>query len=80
MLGIIQQLLSLLVAVTPALWDRFVSRLTDDIITYSLVCGLAASRFGLWTFDLAVSQRLQTDIAEHELGEFISALTNDASD
>ena len=36
--------------------------------THVLAAGLVASRFGLWTFDLCVSQLLQECVASQELG------------
>ena len=36
--------------------------------TYALVGALVVSRFGLWTFDLAVSQLLQERVPDAELG------------
>ncbi len=38
------------------------------VTTYALVGALVASRFGLWTFDLAVSQLLQERVPDAELG------------
>ena len=70
-IGIYWQLISLLGAVAPSIWDLYVSHLGSAIVTYSLVLGLAVSRFGLWTFDLAVAQMLQTRVPEEELGELV---------
>ena len=39
------------------------------VTTYALVGALVVSRFGLWTFDLAVSQLLQERVPDAELGE-----------
>lgn len=41
---------------------------SNALVTYSLLGGLIISRFGLWTFDLAVSQLLQEWVADGELG------------
>lgn len=38
------------------------------VATYALVSGVAASRWGLWTFDLAVSQMLQERVNDQQLG------------
>ena len=38
------------------------------VLTHLLAAGLVASRFGLWTFDLAVSQMLQERVADREMG------------
>ncbi len=37
------------------------------LVTHVLVSGIAVSRFGLWTFDLAVSQLLQERVADKHL-------------
>ena len=37
-----------------------------------LLGGLVASRFGLWLFDLAVSQMLQEWVTPEELGKLLS--------
>lgn len=37
------------------------------VATHVLVSGVAASRWGLWTFDLAVSQLLQERVPDHQL-------------
>lgn len=42
-------------------------------LTHVLAAGLAASRAGLWTFDLAVSQMLQERVAHREMGAFACA-------
>ncbi|KAK9813728.1 hypothetical protein WJX73_005513 [Symbiochloris irregularis] len=68
LLGIVSQLVCLVVAVVPAALGHASARLDTVAATYLLACGLALSRFGLWTFDLAVSQRLQADVASNELG------------
>ena len=41
----------------------------DTLITHALVGGLIVSRFGLWLFDLCVSQLLQDEIISKELGK-----------
>jgi iron-regulated transporter 1 len=39
-----------------------------------LLCGLVASRLGIWLFDLAVSQLQQELVAHDELGEWVGRL------
>lgn len=68
LLGIVIQLVCLVVAVLPAALGHANSSLNTAAATYLLACGLALSRFGLWTFDLAITQRLQADVAPDELG------------
>lgn len=68
MIGMSFQICSLIVAVAPALYDKLLQPLPASVVTYTLVSGLAASRFGLWTFDLTVTQRLQSDVTPSELG------------
>jgi iron-regulated transporter 1 len=43
-------------------------RVPTPATTYTLVGGLIVSRFGLWTFDLAVAQMLQERVPDGELG------------
>ncbi|BDA48594.1 Solute carrier family 40 member 1 [Coccomyxa sp. Obi] len=61
-LGICCQLGSLLAAVVGS------GRVWSAAATHVLAAGLVASRFGLWTFDLCVSQLLQERVATLELG------------
>ena len=69
MIGLSSQSACLLLAIGPALWEHLCTPLSTDLVTYSLVSGLAASRFGLYTFDLTMTQRLQADVATNDLGE-----------
>lgn len=48
-------------------------RVAVPVATHVLVSGVAASRWGLWTFDLAVSQLLQERVPDDQL----STLTHD---
>jgi hypothetical protein len=43
-------------------------------LLYVLLLGLVASRFGLWLFDLAVTQLQQELVPEIELGELSTTL------
>ena len=67
-MGIWCQTLALWAGITPSLLLKGGWALPNALITYSLVGGLVISRFGLWTFDLAVSQLLQEWVADSELG------------
>lgn len=63
-MGIFCQLASLLAALIVSVCVR------SAAATHVLAVGLVASRFGLWTFDLCVSQLLQERVATLELGRF----------
>ena len=69
LLGIYTQLTCLVVAVSPALLSLVGTRVAPASTTHILVGGLVASRFGLWTFDLCVTQLLQEWVLNEELGE-----------
>ena len=69
LLGIYTQLTCLVVAVSPALLSLVGTRVAPTSTTHILVGGLVASRFGLWTFDLCVTQMLQEWVSNQELGE-----------
>ena len=62
--GVAMQLFWLLIGVIPQLTDVA----SSAPLLRLLMASLALSRFGLWTADLAVSQMLQDDVAEAELG------------
>lgn len=47
-------------------------------LLYVLLLGLVASRFGLWLFDLAVTQLQQESVPEAELGELCTTLWSPA--
>eukprot|EP00891_Asterochloris_glomerata_P005298 jgi/Astpho2/5298/e_gw1.00075.46.1_t len=68
LLGIYTQLTCLVVAVSPALLSLVGTRVAPASTTHILVGGLVASRFGLWTFDLCVTQLLQEWVLNEELG------------
>lgn len=42
----------------------------SSAVSYALMAGIAVSRFGLWTFDLSVSQLIQRAVPEAERGAF----------
>lgn len=44
------------------------------VVLYMLLCGLVASRLGLWLFDLVVSQLQQEQVPDNQLGEMSHAL------
>ena len=69
LLGIFIQLTCLVVAVSPALLSLVGTRIASAAATHILVGGLVASRFGLWTFDLCMTQLLQEWVLTQELGE-----------
>ncbi|KAK9815567.1 hypothetical protein WJX72_006024 [[Myrmecia] bisecta] len=66
--GIILQLLCLVTAVFPALLSRMGALVGKEGAIRILVAGVAASRFGLWTFDLALTQMLQEWVDQDQLG------------
>ena len=68
-LGVLAQLACLMVAVGPATLGLAGRRIAPAVATHVLVAGLVASRFGLWTFDLCVTQMLQQWVPAPELGE-----------
>lgn len=39
------------------------------LLLHHTLGGLVASRFGLWAFDLSVSQAMQEQVAAHQLGQ-----------
>ena len=52
------------------------SALAQPAGMHALAVGLVASRFGLWAFDLAVSQMLQERVPNEQLGEaLLSSIT-----
>lgn len=66
--GVWWQAVALLVAVFPVWLTQLGARIPQSSTSHVLLVGLIASRFGLWLFDLAVSQMLQEWIPEDELG------------
>jgi iron-regulated transporter 1 len=74
--GIGCQLLCLLPGVLPVLSYQAGGRgggAAPAALLYVMMAGLAASRTGLWTFDLCVSQLLQDEVAQAELGGWLDA-------
>lgn len=69
MLGIWLQAACLWAGVAPSLAVKCGASLPASVVTHVLVSGVAASRFGLWTFDLAVAQMLQEWVADNDLSE-----------
>lgn len=72
--GIWWQLLALAIAVFPVWLTQLGARIPEASTTHVLLGGLVASRFGLWLFDLAVSQMLQEWVTPEELGKLLSWL------
>ncbi len=69
--GIGYQLLCLLLGVLPVFFHQAGVRssgASPAALLYVMMGGLAASRTGLWLFDLCVSQLLQDEVAPAELG------------
>ena len=66
--GIWIQAITLWAAVAPSLALAAGWQVPTAATTYTLVGGLIVSRFGLWTFDLAVVQLLQERVPDGELG------------
>lgn len=66
-LGIWAQAGCLWVSIAPSLATKTGAALPAPLVSHVLVLGVAASRWGLWTFDLAVSQMLQERVADREL-------------
>ena len=56
-------------AVLPVWLGQLGARLPASTISHVLLGGLVASRFGLWLFDLSVSQMLQEWIPDEDIGE-----------
>ena len=62
------QLAALALAAVPAALSAAGFRLAPAAVLYPLVWGLALSRFGLWSFDLAVNQVMQETVDVGALG------------
>lgn len=73
MAGIWWQALALLIAVFPVWLTQMGARIPESSTTHVLLGGLVASRFGLWLFDLAISQMLQEWVDQDELGRLSCA-------
>jgi len=63
------QLACLLVATVPAVASLLGLAVGSRAVLLCLVWGLVLSRFGLWTFDLAVNQLIQESVEHSQLGE-----------
>lgn len=63
------QAISCCIGILPAIAAMFIGGISDIMVIYSLLAGVVVSRFGLWTFDLAVGQLKQEWVDEMELGE-----------
>ncbi len=81
LLGISYQLLCLSLGVLPVLyytleWGGKPAESEDKhpslVLVRLLVAGITACRTGLWLFDLAVSQLVQEQVAQSELGEALA--------
>lgn len=62
------QLACLLGAVLPSMAAKFGAAIGTKTRLYTLVWGLVLSRFGLWSFDLAVNQLIQESVELSALG------------
>lgn len=69
LIGIWWQMLCLAMAVMPVWLGQLGARLPASTIAHLLLGGLVASRFGLWLFDLAVSQMLQEWVRDEDIGK-----------
>jgi iron-regulated transporter 1 len=67
--AIAAQLACLLLAAAPAVAAAAGAPLGAGLVTHALVGGLVLSRFGLWSFDLAVNQLIQEVTPSPMLGE-----------
>lgn len=66
--AIAAQLVCLLLAAAPAMAAAAGAPLGAGLVTHALVGGLVLSRFGLWSFDLAVNQLIQEGTPSSMLG------------
>ena len=69
LMGIWWQAIALILAVMPVWLTQLGARLPESSTSHTLLMGLVASRFGLWLFDLSVSQMLQEWIPASDIGE-----------
>lgn len=72
-MGIWWQATSLIIAVVPVWLTQLGARLPASTTSHVLLGGLVASRFGLWLFDLSVSQMLQEWVPAEDVGELTVA-------
>ncbi len=73
-LGIWWQATSLVIAVVPVWLTQLGARLPASTTSHVLLGGLVASRFGLWLFDLSVSQMLQEWVPAEDIGRLTTAV------
>ena len=69
LMGVWWQAAALVLAVAPVWLTQLGARLPESTTSNILLMGLVASRFGLWLFDLSVSQMLQEWIPAEDIGE-----------
>ena len=69
LMGVWWQAIALILAVAPVWLTQLGARLPESTVSHTLLMGLVASRFGLWLFDLSVSQMLQEWIPANDIGE-----------
>lgn len=69
LMGVWWQATALILAVAPVWLTQLGARLPESTTSNILLTGLVASRFGLWLFDLSVSQMLQEWIPADDIGE-----------
>ena len=69
LLGVWLQTTALTFAVAPVWLTQLGARLPESTTAQILLVGLVASRFGLWLFDLSVSQMLQEWIPTDDIGK-----------
>ena len=73
-LGIWWQAISLVIAVAPVWLTQLGARLPASTTSHVLLGGLVASRFGLWLFDLSISQMLQEWVPAEDIGRRTAAV------
>ena len=69
MLGVWWRAISLVLAVASVWFAQLGAHLLASTTSHILLGGLVASRFGLWLFDLAVSQMLQDWVPAEDIGK-----------
>ena len=69
LIGVWWQAVALVLAVAPVWLMQLGARLPESTTSHTLLMGLVASRFGLWLFDLSVSQMLQEWIPANDVGK-----------
>lgn len=73
-LGIWWQTISLMIAVVPVWLTQLGARLPASTTSHVLLGGLVSSRFGLWLFDLSVSQMLQEWVPAEDIGKLTAVM------